>query len=168
MQGVLAICPCCATLFVLSEGRFVFPRHKPRASQYAELVKLERSVAISEECVVLDEERFEERLERRRQVLVEEGRNLAKRKLKRIDPTFSAKGVDPQDVKAVFDPIEYVVFHGLTSGRVSSIEFLSRRPRSRRQEDITDSISATVQRGNIEFEVLRMKNDGSFEIHTAS
>jgi predicted Holliday junction resolvase-like endonuclease len=84
--------------------------------------------------------------------------------LKKIDPTFSGKDVDPQDVKAIFHPVEYVVFHGLCSVGVQTIEFVSRAPTNRNQEVLVRSIDSVVRNGDVEFETLRMDGDGSFEI----
>ena len=99
--------------------------------------------------------------------LTEQGRKQAKQRLKEIDPVFSGTGVDPQDVKVVFDPVEYVVFHGLASVYgVKFIEFISRSPSNKKQEVLIESISKTINNGDVEFETLRMRNDGSFEVET--
>jgi hypothetical protein len=47
---------------------------------------------------------------------------------------------------------------------VSHIEFISRQPGSKLQEVTTHSIERTIKNGDISFETLRLKDDGSFEI----
>src|SRR5271170_4099079 len=128
IQEILAICPCCG-VFRLVEAKFIFPDKKPRTCDYLDLVGLECRIGDQEDRVVRAEERFAERLDKQREQLVDKGRRAAKRKLKKIDPLFSGNRVDPQDVKVVFDPVEYIVFHGLTSiSGVRTIEFVSRAP----------------------------------------
>jgi len=168
IQEILAICPCCDEIFRLVEGKFIFPQKQPKASDYLALVALEEKLSKEDERLASAEERFSESLEKRRQQLTELGRNLAKKKLKKIDPTFSAKNINPQDVKVIFDPVEYAIFHGLNSRKgVDFVEFVSRSPESKTQELIVESISKTVRNGNVEFETLHMKDDGAFEIRKA-
>ena len=106
IQEVLAICPCsgCGEIFRLVEGKFIFPQKRPKACEYLELIALEGKLSDEEDRLTFAEERFKERLRAQRQKFVELGRRQAKKILKKIDPTFSAKGIDPQDVKVIFDP----------------------------------------------------------------
>ena len=165
IQEVLAICPCCGVVFRLVEGKFIFPLKRPRTCEYSELVALEGRVADMEEQIESAEERFKEKLRAQRDKLIETGRKLAKKKLKRIDPTFSANNIDPQDVKVIFNPVEYLIFHGLNSEEgVNLVEFVSRSPESRAEETIVEFIDKTVRQGDVEFDTLHMRDDGSFEI----
>jgi predicted Holliday junction resolvase-like endonuclease len=168
IQEILAICPCCGEIFRLVEGKFIFPQKRPKTCEYLELVALENRLTDQEDRLTSAEERFSEKLELQREKLTQQGRQLAKRKLKKIDPTFSAKDIDPQDVKVIFDPVEYIIFHGLNSGDgVDFVEFVSRTPDSKTQETIVKSIDNTIRTGDVEFETLHMKDDGSFEIRKA-
>jgi predicted Holliday junction resolvase-like endonuclease len=165
IQEVLAICPCCGEIFRLVEGKFIFPQKAPKACEYLELVALEGRLSDMEERLTFAEERFKEKLREQREKLVEKGRRLAKKKLKKIDPTFSARNIDPQDVKVIFNPVEYIIFHGLNSEKgVDLVEFVSRTPESRPEETIFESIDRTIRNGDVEFETLHMKDDGSFGI----
>lgn len=168
IQGVLAVCPCCGEIFRLIEAKFIFPEKRPKTCEYLDLVALENKLSSENERLVSAEERFREKLEKQRSQLREQGRQQAKRKLRKIDPTFSAKKIDPQDVKVIFDPVEYVIFHGMNSGEgVDLVEFVSRSPGSKAQERVLKSVDKTVRDGNLEFETLHMKDDGSFEIRKA-
>jgi predicted Holliday junction resolvase-like endonuclease len=165
IQEILAICPCCGEIFRLVQGKFIFPQKQPRTCGYSDLIVLEERVSDMNELLTSAEDRFEEKLEAQREKLVEKGRRLAKKRLKKIDPVFSAKNIDPQEVKVIFNPVEYLIFHGLKSEKgVQLIEFVSRSPESRSEETIVESIERTIRNGNVEFETLHMKDDGSFEI----
>ncbi len=165
IQEVLAICPCCGEIFRLVEGKFVFPQKRPKTCEYLDMVSLEGRIADQDDRLSSAEERFEEKIQKQRQKLIDLGRRRAKKRLKKIDPTFSGKDIDPQDVKVVFDPVEYVIFHGLNSDDgVELVEFVSRSPDSNAHEKIVKSIGRTVRNGDVEFETLHMRDDGSFEI----
>lgn len=165
IQDILAICPCCGEIFRLVEGKFIFPQRKPKTCGYLELIAFESRLSAEDERVTSAEARFEERLEDQREDLTEKGRRRAKQKLKKIDPTFSGRNIDPQDVKLIFDPVEYLIFHGLNSeDGVDMVEFVTRVPENKRQEAIVESVDSTVRHGDVEFETLQMKDDGSFEI----
>lgn len=165
IQEVLAICPCCGEIFRLVEGKFIFPQKRPEACEYLELIALEQKLSDEEDRLTSAEERFKESLRAQREKFVELGRKQAKKKLKKIDPTFSARDIDPQDVKVIFNPVEYLIFHGLNSEEgVDLVEFVSRSPESRAEETIVECIEKTIRDGDVEFETLHMRDDGSFEI----
>jgi predicted Holliday junction resolvase-like endonuclease len=168
IQAILAICPCCGEIFRLVEGKFIFPQQRPKSCLYLDLVGLEGKVSEEEGRIASAEEKFEEKLRNQRKKFVELGRRQAKKRLKRIDPVFSAKKIDPQDVKVIFDPVEYLIFHGLNSEHgVDLLEFVSRVPSSKSQEAVVKSIDETIRSGNVEFETLHMRDDGSFDVRKA-
>lgn len=165
IQEVLAICPCCGEIFRLVEGKFIFPKQRPKTCEYLDLVALEGRISDEEERLSSAEARFAEKLQAQRQGLVDLGRRQAKKRLKAIDPIFSAKDIDPQDVKVVFDPVEYLIFHGLNSQHgLDFVEFVSRAPTSKLHEDMVESIDQSVRAGHVGFETLHMRDDGSFDI----
>ncbi len=168
LQEILAVCPCCGDIFRLVEGKFLFPQRPTKTCEYLQVVGLESRVANEDERIGAAEERFAEKLQAQQQALIELGRKRAKKKLKKIDPVFSGRDIDPQDVKVIFDPVEYVIFHGLNSSDgVDLVEFVSRSPDSRAHEVVVKSIEKTIQNGDVEFETLHMKDDGSFDVRKA-
>jgi predicted Holliday junction resolvase-like endonuclease len=165
IQEILGICPCCGEIFRLVEGKFVFPKKPVKSCEYLDMVALEKKVAVEEDRLSRAEERFQDKLDLQQERLAKKGQRKAKRKLKKIDPVFSARDIDPQDVKVIFHPVEYVVFHGLNSQRgLSHLEFISRQPESKLQEVTTRSIERTIKNGEVSFETLRLKDDGSFDV----
>jgi hypothetical protein len=64
--------------------------------------------------------------------------------------------------------VEYIIFHGLNSGvGVDVVEFLSRSPDSKMREALVNSIDLTIRNGDVEFEAIHFKDDGSFDIRKA-
>ena len=141
LQDILGICPCCGEVFRLVEGKFAFPQTQPKSCEYLELVAEESKLSAAQDRLQSEIDRFEEKLEQQRERLRDRGRQLAKKRLRRIYPTFSGNDIDPQDVKAIFHPVEYLIFHGLCSDRgVRFVELVSRVPVNRVQEAVLKSV----------------------------
>lgn len=168
LQEILAICPCCGEIFRVVEGKFVFPQMPPKQCEYLDLVAFENKIATDGERLDSAEQLFEEKLREQKHELLRQGRKAAKSRLKKIDPVFSGNNIDPQDVKVIFDPVEYIIFHGLSSqDEVECLEFISRAPDSKRKEVTAKSIEMSIDSGNVEFQTLRMNDNGSFDIKKA-
>ena len=63
-----------------------------------------------------------------RQAARQTGLANAKRRLRRIDDVFSAAKIDPHDVKLLFDPVEYIVFDGMSRGKLRRVLLLAAEP----------------------------------------
>jgi predicted Holliday junction resolvase-like endonuclease len=167
MQEILAICPCCGDMFRLVDGKLVLQGKQPSGNNpYTSLLKMERHAANEAEKISLAEERFEERFEKHKEALIETSRKLAKKRLRKIDPVFTQKKIDHQDVKVIFDPVEYIVFKGLSNQqKLSEIRLMSRKPTSTKAEKLILSIEGAIKSGNLAFETLILKETGDFEIN---
>lgn len=152
LAQVVGVCPCCGDLFYLSEAR-PYRVGKQVHSIVDSLREMERRL-----------EREEEKLEELETVLREKaaasGLRAAKKLLKRIDPVFSGSGYDPHDVKVIFDPVTYVVFNGMSRGKLRDISLIAKPPESSEVERRLMSIDRTIRQGNVEFRTLRVGDDG--------
>lgn len=59
------------------------------------------------------EERFEEQEDAIRQEAQERGRRRLPRLLRKAESIFSVRGYYPQDVKSLFDPVDFIIFDGM-------------------------------------------------------
>ena len=168
-QRIAGVCPCCGEIFQLSEAKFIFPRKNPPKSELSAIYKQMKETDVMEEILYRREvrlERFNERVEGEyqdlRDIALEKGRRSAKRKLKKMDSHFSGRGFDPQDVKIIFDPVEFVIFNRLNDGLnpVDKVIFYGDEPKSRRQENVMKSIESILEKGAFEFSVLRISDSG--------
>ena len=89
------------------------------------------------------------------------GLRAAKKTLKKIDPVFSGSGYNPHDVKVIFDPVTYIVFNGIGTGRLREIVMLAHPPESATGERLHNSIRTAVKDGNFEFRTLHVDKDGN-------
>lgn len=150
---ILCVCPECSELFYLSEARPYLAGKQPH-SVIDELRTEENRLSRAEEK--LDE--IEDAL---RETAAKAGLRAAKQALKKIDPMFSGAGYNPHDVRVIFDPVTYVVFNGMGTGRLREIVLLGRPPENTRAERLQRSIEGAIRKGNLEFKTLHVGKDGS-------
>lgn len=151
MKRIHGFCPCCGEVFRLSEAT-VFTKGAPPATPFD---KVEREQAKVDRAV----EKFEEKEEAIREHATALGQKAAKKKLKRIAGYFVERGVDPQDVKTLFHPVDYVVFRGLNGKQVKAIELVDRPPTSSAREKLQKSIRGALKAGNVEWRTWRIDAD---------
>jgi predicted Holliday junction resolvase-like endonuclease len=112
-----------------------------------------------------EKERFFESEEAElREKAIERGRNKVPLMIKNcLCPEFKKLEYDPYDIKAVMDPVDFVVFDGLNEGKeVKSIIFLSKNPNAT-MRPVTDSIRTTVEKGNYDWKVARITTAGKVD-----
>jgi predicted Holliday junction resolvase-like endonuclease len=169
LQNILGYCPCCGSVFLLTDAKLIFTERKENNSEYGKYLIKQKELEIFEKQIEKMQNNLE-KLQAKHEIIMEDiiekarevGRKNAKSKLKKLDPIFSGRKIDPQDVKVIFDPIEYVVFNGMHSGNgVKHIELIGRSAKTKRDENIEKNISQAIKVGNYEFKVLRIDNEGN-------
>jgi predicted Holliday junction resolvase-like endonuclease len=63
----------------------------------------------------------------------------------------------------MFNPVTYVVFNGMSQGKVTQVQLLARPPHNYLSEQVQSSIERTVSNANIEFRTLRVDHRGRVE-----
>ena len=149
---IFGVCPCCGELFRLSDAQ-VFIRRAPPRTPFDELEDARRKLLAAIE-------RYEAKEEALRAKALELGQAAARRRLKQIAGPFVRRRIDPQDVKVVFSPVEFIAFRGMSAGMVSKIELIDRPAKSRAQESMQNSLAKAVAAGHYEWKVLRITEDG--------
>jgi predicted Holliday junction resolvase-like endonuclease len=151
---IYAICPCCEEPFRLSDV-MLFTRARPPRTVFEKMddayARFER-----QEVNFADDE-GDIREEARRQ-----GQLEARRKLREIAPFFVARKIDPQDVKPLFHPVEYIVFRGMQTDRCASVDFIDHPATNRDREKIQRSMQHAIEAGNLEWQTFRIGEDGRF------
>jgi predicted Holliday junction resolvase-like endonuclease len=155
---ILGICPNveCSALFRLSDAR---PYIKGRRAH-----TILDEIDAASERIDLAIERLEEQEMRLRAEAKKAGLKQAKHRLKKIDPIFSGSSLDPQDVKVIFNPVEYVVFDGMNRQKLKRVLMLAREPSNTKQERVLKSISDTIRKGNMSFKTMRVLEDGDLQL----
>ncbi|MDR7555019.1 MAG: Holliday junction resolvase-like protein [Armatimonadota bacterium] len=153
-QEILCQCPCCGDLFRLSEAR-LYRWREPRPTPFDRL-------RVEEDRLERIQLRLEEELRRLRERSRQEASRRLRRRLRSCDPLFTAHGYYPKDARPLLDPVDYVVFDGLsTRTRLRSVVLLDLPARDRVRERLQRSIERVIRQGDVEWLALRVQEDGT-------
>lgn len=152
-RRIFGICPKCKEFFRLSDCKIFLKGEKARDWLDDLDKKTDR----------LD--RAEERLKEKRREIVEEarekGRKQALKVIRSIDHVFTPKGLNPDDAKIIFHPIDYVVFSGIKeTSQVNKIVLLDRERKYADAKRLQRSVEKTIESGNYEWQTVTIYEDG--------
>lgn len=84
--------------------------------------------------------------------------------LREADPVFTPLGYYPQDVKAVFDPMDFVIFDGMNRARkVKRIVFMDEYNTDERIRRIQSSIEDAISKERYGFQEIHLTKDGRIQ-----
>lgn len=104
--------------------------------------------------------KYDEKEQALREKALAAGQKAARKRLKRIAGPFVRRKIDPQDVKVLFDPIEFVAFRGMCDGGVKAVSLIDRPAANKERQKVQDSVSRAVEKGNYEWQELRIDGEG--------
>ncbi len=81
--------------------------------------------------------------------------------IKRVDPVFTPRKLNPDDAKVLFHPIDYLVFNGMKAGAVRNLILLDRKGETKERISLQNSVEKVIERGNYEWRTLRVEDDGT-------
>jgi predicted Holliday junction resolvase-like endonuclease len=154
LRTILCVCPCCGELVRASELHLSSHGKAPKTwlDDYdAELSRLEKR-----------EEEFETSVAEVKQAAIERGRKIVvERASSCLDSSISCFNYDPYDIKALFHPVDFVVFNGLNACEgLEDITFLTRE---RRGDALQKSVAKVVKDGKYSWKVARVAEDGGVD-----
>jgi predicted Holliday junction resolvase-like endonuclease len=81
--------------------------------------------------------------------------------VKKIDRIFTPRGLNPDDAKVLFHPIDYVVFNGMKDNNmIRDIVLLDRERRDMLSRRLQRSIEKTIESGNYEWRTISIDERG--------
>jgi Predicted secreted endonuclease distantly related to archaeal Holliday junction resolvase len=100
-----------------------------------------------------------------REKAIERGRNKVPVMVKNcLCPEFKKLEYDPYDIKAIMDPVDFIVFDGLNQGKqVQSVTFLA-KPTNSQMCEVTKTIKTAVSKGSYDWKVARITTTGKVEL----
>jgi predicted Holliday junction resolvase-like endonuclease len=155
MKRIYGFCPCCGELFRLSDAD-LFTRGEPPRTPFDDASDAEAKVARSIE-------KFEAKEEALREAAVALGQKQATKQLKKVAPFFTARKINPQDVKVLFDPVDYVAFKGMCGGKIACVELIDHAPDTAAREKAQNGIRKALEKGNVEWKLYRIDGAGTIE-----
>jgi predicted Holliday junction resolvase-like endonuclease len=156
-RQIFGICPKCEDFFRLSDCK-IYLKEKP-ILDWMDKINLEH------ERLDGVEERLEEQKEEIREKAREKGRKLAQLAVKKVDPIFTPRKLNPDDAKVIFHPIDYIVFNGMKEGEsIKNIILLDREEKRADHRSLQKSIERVVEQENYEWRTLRVGEDGKIKV----
>ena len=150
MRTVLCVCPCCGELVRASDLHLSY-RGKATKTWLDEYDKAVMS---------LDEKeaKFEGEEDEIRQKAIERGRQqVVERACSCLDSKIACYNYNPYDIKALFHPVDFVVFNGLNSEALEDVTFLTR---ARRGDGVQKSLKSAIESKNYDWKVARVTEEG--------
>lgn len=152
-QKVLVICPKCGEIHRLGELKLTY-RKRVRHTWLDKLRKEENKVK-------LDDERLKEEEDKIRKSAREEGRKQIPKLLKKCVPVIYSHGYNPQDLKTLFDPVDFVIFDGMNlKDRIKQVVFFDGPAYDERRETIQTSVKRVIEKGNYDWYTVRLDDMG--------
>ena len=156
-RRIFGICPKCGNFFRLSDCR-IFLKRKP-ALDWMDQIDLENGKLAD------IEQRLEDEEEQLREKEREKGRRRAQQAIKKIDPIFAPRKLEPDDAKVIFHPIDFVVFNGMNTAKsIKNIVMLDRYATQLSHRKIQKSVEKAIDRERYEWQTLRVDKEGNIEI----
>lgn len=155
-RKILCVCPCCGEIVRVSDLHLQYKGKVAKTwfdNYELDLISLQEK-----------EQKFNEKEDELRERAIERGRAKVPRLIKKCLCTdFKTLSYDPYDMKAVMDPVDFVVFDGLNEGKeVRKVTFLTRAP-SAVMRPVIESLKNTVDNGSYDWKVARISTAGKVE-----
>jgi predicted Holliday junction resolvase-like endonuclease len=159
-RRILCVCPCCGDIVRIGDLT-LFYKGKPFKTWLdmyeSKILNLERKG-----------EKFDEKEQDIRDKAAEKGRKkVEKRICKMMCSEIMQMKYNPYDIKAIWHPVDYVVFNGMNNkDKVSDITFLSRKNDDVNLNNIRKTVKECVENKKYEWMVARISTDGKMEIES--
>jgi predicted Holliday junction resolvase-like endonuclease len=141
-------CPCCGKVIPTSKADlFTEESFSKRAMKYQQMM-LESIAEAKDELKSFKGKKLEGMAKTTFSV------NLGKI-LEKFAPILKGFDCVSQDCRGIFEPIDYIVFHGLSKARVTHIEFLDVKSGKSRLTNSQNQIRDVVEAGKVSLNVFR-------------
>ena len=153
-RRILCVCPCCGDLVRVSELRLKVKGPSPDTW----LDDHEKKNRIIEE----KEGKFAEIEDKLRKLAREKGRKEAEKVFnKAICPSFKSLKYNPLDVKPILNPIDFIVFKGMSEKSINEIIMLSKECNNELLNAIREQVKTAITEKKYEWQVARIGETGN-------
>lgn len=153
-RHIFGTCPQCHALFRLVDARVSYD------APY-KLDWMDRIQNAQDSWQTKTEDLEAKEKEMRRTAIERATKTKLPKLLKRVVPTFAAYKLNPQDIKTVFHPIDFVVFDGLNRDRVNRVLLMDHKTSETNRASIQRSIADTIGTDSVAWETLRVSDTGA-------
>ncbi len=155
LRKILCICPCCGEIVRVSDLHLKVK--KPTVKTWLDTYEAQ-IIVMSEK-----EGKFDEKEEKIRELAVKKGRDEAERIVSKVVlPIFRTLKLNPFDVKPVLNPVDFLVFNGMTDKeKIKDIIFLSKTSKIESLNLIRKQIKEVISKKSYVWQVGRIDDSGS-------
>ncbi len=155
LRKILCICPCCGEIVRVSDLHLKVK--KPIIKTWLDTYEA-KIIAMNKQ-----EEKFNEKEQKIRDVAVEKGRNEAKKIVDNVIlPIFRKLKLNPFDVKPILSPIDFLVFDGMTEKeKIKNIIFLSKTSKIEYLNLMRKQIKDIISKKNYTWQIGRIDDLGN-------
>jgi predicted Holliday junction resolvase-like endonuclease len=154
-RKVLCVCPCCGELVRVSDLKLKVKG----PSTHTWLDDFEAKILAIQE----NEKKFEEEKGKIREESVEKGRKEAEKAiLNMMSPGMKAMKLDPFDIKPISNPVDFVVFKGMTKkeDKVDDIMFLAKNIDNTELNKLRNQVKNAISAKKYDWQVARIDENG--------
>lgn len=153
-RTIYCVCPYCNELMRLSDIRLQYAGEAPETW----LDKYQTKIVTLEE----KESKFKKKEREMREKAIEKGRAQVPTLVKQcFDDCLSQITYDPYDIKALWHPMDFVVFNGLNEKKdVDNIIFLSRKTKDKDLNGVRKTIEKTIKNEEYDWRIARVTAEG--------
>lgn len=156
-RKILCVCPCCQQIHRLSDLRLKYAgkTEKTWLDEYdSKIIKLEEKEA-----------EFEEKEQGMRDKAAERGRKKVDEIINSsIDSDLSRFRYNPYDIKAIFHPVDFVVFSGLNNAEeVDDVTFLCKNQKQNDLIKIQKDVEKAINLAKYDWKIARVGTGGKIE-----
>ena len=158
-RTIYCVCPSCNNLMRLGDIRLQYAGVAPKTwldEHEAKVIVLKKK-----------EEKFQEDEKDMRKKATEKGRAQVPILVKQcFDKNLAKLPYDPYDIKALWHPIDFVIFNGLNklnekkSDVIDDIVFISRKSKDKGLNEVRETIKETVENEEYDWRIARVTDKG--------
>lgn len=157
-RKILCVCPCCGELVRVSDLHL--KDKAPVEKTWLDAYEAEDRKMTEKETT------FKQQEKALKDIANEKGRLQAQKTFRKaICPSIRAMKLDPRDIKPILNPIDFVVFKGMTEDdAISDIIFLTREHKCSTLNAVRCQIKKAVDNKKYDWQVARMEDTGNIVI----
>lgn len=151
-RQIFGVCPKTRQIFRLSDCK-IYLKTSPQKDWMDKLQD-------KEESITTREEKLDEKKNEMQEAARIKGRKAADKVIKKIDKVFSGRGLNPDDSRVIFHPVNFVVFDGMKDKEIDKIILLDEETKDSERKVLQKSIEKVIEKGLYEWETLRVTDAG--------
>lgn len=158
-RTIYCICPCCNELMRFSDIRLQYAGEAPETwldKHEVKTLNFEKK-----------ENRFKEKEKDLRKKSTEKGRSQVPALVKRcFDKNLAKLPYDPYDIKALWHPIDFVIFNGLNrfnekkSDVIDDIVLISKKAKDKELNEVRKTVKETIENEEYDWRIARVTDRG--------